>query len=211
MFDRSVLRMELVATPRRLRVFRTRKIILTRSVLRFYVRVMFSFLPFLTLLQTAIAVASKRDLTMPGFFTALWNRVGRMGRRLERLIEQWRAGTLPKARERGSEKGKRADRVRKPKLNFPTGYGWLVARVPDIHQRIGSLELLLGQAECARFLTEVPQARKIVGLLEKMLLVPIGKTAAKFKREVVWPPPGWLGAAKQAQMVVGPTGRLEWI
>ncbi len=172
---------------------------------------MFSFMPFFTVLHAAIAVASKRDLTMPGFFVELCNRLGRMGRRLEKLIQQWRAGTLPTPQTRESQAGKNPDRVRKPKLTFPKRYGWLAARVPDIHQRIGSLELLLGQEECARFLADVPQARKIVGVLERMLIVPIGKTAAKMKRAIIWPPPAWVEAVKQAHTTVGPAGRLEWI
>ncbi len=175
-----------------------------------YGRPMVSFLPFFTLLQAAIGVLSLRDQSKPDFFRELWNRVGRMGRRLERLIAQWRAGTLPAPRAQDSEKGKRKDRVRSPKISFPEGHGWLAARMPDIHQKLGDWQLMVSQEECARFLAEVPQARKIVGVLARMLFVPAGKIAAKVQREVVWPPPAWVEAVKQAKMIVGPTGRLEW-
>ncbi len=145
------------------------------------------------------------------FWLELWNRVGRMGRRLDRLVAQWRAGTLPEPRERPSENGKRSDRVRKPSLSFPKGYGWLVARMPDIHQKLSDWELLLSHEESVRFLADVPAARKIVAVLERMLFVPPGKTVAKVKRDVAWPPPAWVEAVRGAQMVVGPTGRLEWL
>ncbi len=171
---------------------------------------MFSFIPFLTVLQAALAVASKRDLSMPMFFVALCNRVGRMGRRLERLLLQWRAGTLSVKRARASEKGMRTERVREESLSFPTGHGWLLGRVPDICQRIGSLELLLTQEECVRFLADVPAARKIMGVLERMLLPVAGKPVPKMKRAAVWPPLAWQRAVEQAGMQVGPTRRLEW-
>ncbi len=144
------------------------------------------------------------------FFIELWNRVGRMGRRLETLIAQWRAGTLPKARVQKSQAGEQKDRAPRTHLCFPQGRGWLLARVPNISQMIGPLEQLLTQEECVRFLAEVPAARKIVGVLERMLIVPPGKPAPKMKREVVWPPAAWLEAVRQAGMHIGPTGRVEW-
>ncbi len=172
---------------------------------------MVSFTCFFTLLQAAIGVLGRRDQRKPEFIRMLWNRVGAMGRRLERLLTQWRAGTLPVPRARPSQAGNTPDRVRNPKISFPTGHGWLVARMPDVHQKIGDWQLMVSQEECARFLAEVPQARKIVAALERMLFVPPGKTVAKVKRDVAWPPPAWVEAGRGAQMVVGPTGRLEWL
>ncbi len=171
---------------------------------------MFTFSHFLTMLQAAIAVASARDRSMPMFFIALWNRIGRMRTRLEKLINQWRAGTLPKARVQKSQAAERKDRIRQKSLSFPQGHGWLLGRVPDICQRIGSLELLLTQEECQRFLAEVPAARKIVGVLERMLIVLPGKPVPTMRREVIWPPPAWQRAVEQAGMHVEPNGRLKW-
>ncbi len=168
-------------------------------------------MPFFTLLQAAIGVLSLRDQSRPAFFRLLWNRVGAMGRRLEKLIKQWQAGTLPKKRDCGSQAGKTQDRVRAPSITLPAGHGWLVARMPDIHQKLSDLDMLLSREECVRFLAEVPAARKIVGVLQRMLVVPPGKTLARVKRAAVWPPPAWVRAVDIAKMMVGPTGRLEWL
>ncbi len=187
------------------------KIFLTLEVCYFIRLVMFSFAPFFTLLQAAIGVLSLRDQSKPDFLRELWNRVGRMGRRLEKLLAQWRAGTLPQARARGSEAGQRAERVRAPGITLPETHGWLAARMPDIHQKLGDWQLMVSQEECARFLDEVPQARKIVAVLERMLFVPAGKKRATRKRAEVWPPPAWVRAVETAKMIVGPTGRLQWL
>ncbi len=172
---------------------------------------MFSFTFFFTLLQAAIGVLALRGRSNPDFIREVWNRVGRMGRRLEILIQQWRAGTLPKMRVRPSRAGTDRDRARTPSITFPTGHGWLMARMPDIHQKLGDLAYLLSREECVRFLAEVPQARKIVSVLERMLLVPPGKKLATFERQLEWPPRAQMEAIRQAQMVVGPSGSLKWI
>ncbi len=176
----------------------------------FYVAHMHSFHSILTLVQGAIAVASKRDTSMPMFFIALWNRVGRMGRRLEKLIALWRAGKLPKARVRPPQTGKNPDRVRQPHVSFPSGHGWLRPRAPEVAAYVGMLEMLLDREEIARFVDEVPQARRIVAVLKRMLIVPPGKIVAKLKRQEVWPPAAWVEGVKQSGMHVMPTGRLEW-
>ncbi len=148
---------------------------------------------------------------MPMFFIELWNRVGRMRARLEKLIGQWQAGTLPKARMRESQAGATPERVRTPHLCFPSARGWLVPRVGDAAKFGAMLEPMLTQEECVRFLDEVPAARRIVGVLARMLIPDPGKPAPKMKRAVVWPPAAWQQAVSQAGMQVGPTGRLEWI
>ncbi len=170
---------------------------------------MFTFVPFLTLLQAAIAVASERDRSMPMFFIGLWNRVGRMRRRLEKLIALWRAGMLPKARERASRAGQ-ANAGGAQTFRAPTNHGWLWPRMPQAGQYAAMLANMLTDEECARFVAEVPAARKIVNALERMLLPTPGKPAPTMKREQVWPPAAWQAAVRQAGMHVGPTGRLEW-
>lgn len=171
---------------------------------------MFTFTYFLAGLQAAIAVASARDRGMSMFFVGLWNRVGRMGRRLEKLIALWQAGMLPKARVRESEAGARLDRVRTEHVSAPNARGWLHPRMAGAGQCAAMLETLLTQEECVRFLAEVPQARKIVGVLVRMLIVPPGKPVPTMKRALVWPPPAWQEAVRQAGMHIGPTGRIEW-
>ncbi len=172
---------------------------------------MFTFSDILTALQAVIAVASARDRSMPMFFIALWNRVGRMRVRLEKLIALWRAGMLPKARVRGSQAGASPERVRTEKLTFPSVRGWLIPRVGDAAKFGAMLETMLTQEECVRFLDEVPAAKRIVGVLQRMLIPEQGKVPPKVRREVVWPPPAWQEAVRQAGMQVGRTGRLEWV
>ncbi len=170
---------------------------------------MSSFHHLLTLLQAAIAVASARDRGLAGFLAQVWNRVGRMGRRLEKLLALWRAGMLPKPRERVSAAGRPSDG--RPKTFNPlTNHGWLLPRVRDAAKFGAMLETMLTQEEIVRFLDEVPAARRIVGGLKRMLIAPPGKPAPKMKREEVWPPAAWVEAVRQAGMKVGPTGRLEW-
>ncbi len=171
---------------------------------------MFTFTHFLSVLQAGIALASSRDRSMPWFFIELWNRVGRMGRRLEKLVNQWRAGTLPAPRARPSQAGERPDRVRNKALSFGTARGWLIPRVHDAAKFGAMLEALLTQEECVRFLVEVPQARKIVGVLARMLIPDPTKPPPKMRRAAVWPPVAWQEAVSQANMHVGPKGRLEW-
>ncbi len=169
-----------------------------------------TFHSILTLLQAAIAAASARDRSMPMFFIELWNRVGRMGRRLEKLIAQWRAGTLPKARVLESQAGERRERAPRTHLRFPKAHGWLLPRAPEVAKYVALLETLLSQEEIVRFLDEVPAARRIVGVLQRMLIVPPGKAAPKMRREEVWPPLRWQETVRQAGMHVGSRGRLEW-
>ncbi len=163
------------------------------------------FYNLLTLLQAAIAVASARDRSMPMFFIGLWNRVGRMRTRLEKLLVLWRAGMLPLPRERASRAGEPRD-GRVKTITMPSNHGWLLPRVRDAAKFGAMLEAMLTQEEIVRFLDEVPAARRIVGVLKRMLIVPPGKPVPTMQRAEVWPPPAW----QEAGMHLGPTGRLEW-
>ncbi len=170
---------------------------------------MFTFHHLLTGLQAAIAVVSARDRTLTAFLVAVWGRVGRMRTRLEKLIILWRAGMLPKPLERASVAGAPSD-GRVKNFNPPTQRGWLIARVPAAAGLGAGLESMLTEAECVRFLAEVPQARRIVRALHRMLVAEPGKPPPKLKRVEVWPPAAWQEAVRQAGMRVGPTGRLVW-
>ncbi len=170
---------------------------------------MFTFHHLLTGLQAAIAVVSARDRTLTAFLVAVWGRVGRMRTRLEKLIILWRAGMLPKRLVRESEAGLPSD-GRMKNFNMPTNHGWLIPRVRDAAKFGAVLENMLTQEEIVRFLDEVPAARRIVGVLKRMLIVPPGKPVPTMKREEVWPPAAWQEAVRQAGMHLGPTGRLEW-
>ena len=60
---------------------------------------MINFTHILTGLQAAIAVVSARERALTALLVAVWGRIGRIRRKLERLIALWRAGMLPKPRK----------------------------------------------------------------------------------------------------------------
>ncbi len=173
-------------------------------------RGMFTFSHFLTALQAAIAVVSARDRSLTALLVAVWGRVGRARVRLERLIALWRAGMVPKVRVRASRAGELRSAPEVQRVGLPSQRGWLIPRMQQAAMFGGMLEALLTQEECVRFLDEVPQARRIVRVLQRMLVVPPGKSPPKVKREMVWPPAAWQEAVRQAGMSVGPAGRLIW-
>ncbi len=171
---------------------------------------MFTFHHLLTGLQAAIAVVSARDRMLTALLVAVWARVGRARVRLEKLIALWRAGMVPVARQRPSRAGEVRSAPEVQRIGLPTQRGWLIPRMREAAMFGGMLETLLTQEECVRFLDEVPQARRIVRGLQRMLVVPSGKSPPKVKREEVWPPAAWQETVRQAGMHIGPGGRLVW-
>ena len=127
---------------------------------------MHNFSIILSALQAAIAVVAARDRTMTVLLVAMWGRIARMGSRLERLVAQWRAGTLPPqpaARTRVA-----GTTARLP--NYPTAPKWLLRTLGADAVAAGlRLQHLLTDAECAEFLAAVPQAGRILRPLLRML------------------------------------------
>ena len=166
----------------------------------------FSFL--LTQLQAAVAVVSARERHLTVLLVAVWGRIGRMGVRLERLIALWRAGMLPTPRT--SRAGEKRDRVRAPDI-VPRAPAWLVTAVREAAPMGIYLEHLLTQEECVAFLAAVPQARRILRPLCRMLGV--GVTARRaWKPRAVWQVPRVIvPAAAPAGLVMGPGGRLIYV
>ena len=166
---------------------------------------MFSFSGILRDLQAAIAVVSARERNLTALLVAVWGRIGRIGTRLERLIALWRAGCLPAPR---SPQARPASSSVRAKSVFPTVPGWLLVAVRDAGAFGSQLEHLLTQAECAEFLAAVPQARRILRPLCRMLGVGVAARAARRPR-AVWVAPRALPVlVVQAGLVVGPGGRL---
>ena len=166
---------------------------------------MFSFSHILSGLQAAIAVVSAREHALTALLVAVWGRIGRIRTRLERLIALWRAGMLPQPRaprsgRRGLPTGE------KPVSVFPTTPAWLVAAVRQAAPLGAQLEQMLSQEECVRFLAEVPQARRLLGGLCRMLGV--GAHRAR-KVHAVWQVPRAAPVmVAPAGLVLGPGGRL---
>jgi hypothetical protein len=168
---------------------------------------MLNFTHILSGLQAAIAVVSARERALTALLVAVWGRIERIRTKLERLIALWRAGMLPKPRApRAGRKGTTTGE--KPVPVFPAAPAWLVAAVREAEPCGAQLEAMLSQEECVRFLAEVPQARRLLGGLCKMLGV--GAHRAR-KPRVVWQVPRATPVmGTPAGLVLGPGGRLVW-
>jgi hypothetical protein len=171
----------------------------------------FSFI--LTGLQAAIAVVSARERHLTVLLVAVWGRIGRMRVRLERLIALWRAGMLPQPR--ASRACVARDGVRTlpvlPVLPvLPAAPAWLVAAVQEAAGFGAQLEQMLSQDECVEFLVAVPQARRILRPLCRMLGVGVKPGRRRLARPVwVLPTPG--PAPARAGLVLGPGGRFLYV
>ena len=169
---------------------------------------MFSFSNLLSGLQAAIAVVAARERALTVLLVAVWGRIGRISKRLERLIALWRAGMLPAPRvRRGRVPG---TQVSKPVSVIPATPGWLLVAVREAAPFGAGLESMLSEAECVEFLAAAPQARRLLRPLCRMLGV--GVVAPKVgKVRAVWQRPKSAPVLPQAGLVVGPGGRLMYI
>ena len=171
----------------------------------------FSFI--LTGLQAAIAVVSARERHLTMLLVAVWGRIGRMRVRLERLIRLWRAGRLPK--QRAPRAGMARGGVCTSLSVLPRAPAWLVAAVAEAAGFGAQLEQMLTQDECVEFLAAVPQARRILRPLCRMLGVGV-KPAKRPRARPVWARPVWAlpraapGPAP-AGLVLGPGGRFIYV
>ena len=169
---------------------------------------MLNFTSVLTALQAAIAVVAARERSLTALLVAVWGRIGRIGTRLERLIALWRAGMLPAPRAwHGRVPGPPAIRALS---DFPATPAWLLVAVREAAPFATRLESILTEAECEAFLAAVPQARRLLRPLCRMLGV--GVAAPKAGRvRTVWQRPKSVPAVAQAGLVVGPGGRLLYV
>ena len=166
---------------------------------------MLNFTPLLTRLQAAIAVVAARERALTVLLVAVWGRIGRIGARLERLIALWRAGKLPKPR--GAVAGAACGTSR---AALPTTPAWLLVAVREAAPFGARLEAMLSEAECAAFLAAVPQARRLLRPLCRMLGVGV-KAPRAGRVRTVWQRPKSAPALVQASLVVGPSGRLMYV
>ena len=169
---------------------------------------MFNFTAMFTGLQAAIAVVAARERHLTVLLVAVWGRIGRIRTRLERLIALWRAGMLPKPRKSRAG-GTRVVGERKTS-DLPRVPGWLLVAVREAGPYGTRLEDLLSEAECVEFLAAVPQARRLLRPLCRMLGVGVKPGRAR-KNRPVWVLPPAPPVVVQAGLVVGPGGRLMYI
>ena len=171
-------------------------------------RHMLNFTTVLTGLQAAIAVVAARERVLTVLLVAVWGRIGRISARLERLIAQWRAGTLPAPRaQRGRVPGASGS---KPRSSLPTTPAWLLVAVREAAPFGTRLEELLSEAECEAFLAAAPQARRLLRPLCRMLGIGVPAPRAG-KVRAVWQRPKSVPVVQHASLVVGPGGRLMYV
>jgi hypothetical protein len=128
-------------------------------------------LRFATCLRAALADAASRDRARVPFLVTLHAYIGRFAARLERLLERWQAGTLPRprARPRPEAAPDAEAKPRAPAIRFPPANGWLTRMLPQLHTSGGELIHLLNRPEMAEFLEAVPQARRLLRPICRML------------------------------------------
>ena len=169
---------------------------------------MLNFTVLLTRLQAAIAVVAARERSLTVLLVAVWGRIGRISTRLERLVALWRTGKLPKPRTwRGRVPGAA------PRLvvsDLPRVSGWLLVAVREAAPFGARLEEMLSEAECAAFLAAVPQARRLLRPLCRMLGVGVVVRAGR-KPRAVWAAPKAAPVGVVAGLVMGPGGRLIYV
>jgi hypothetical protein len=174
-----------------------------------YMPRMMNFTPLLTRLQAAIAVVAARERTLTVLLGAVWGRIGRIATRLERLIALWRAGKLPGPR---AARGPVAGAVGgKPRSALPTTPAWLLVAMREAAPFAAGLESMLSEAECAAFLEAVPQARRLLRPLCRMLGVGVKPVPAGRARPVWQRPTTDAEPVVRAGLVVGPGGRLMYV
>ena len=168
---------------------------------------MLNFTFLLTGLQAAIAVVAARERHLTVLLVAVWGRIGRIHTRLERLIGLWRAGMLPKARKSRAG-GTRVGVCTNSEL--PRVPAWLLVAVREAGPYGTRLESMLPRDEYVEFLAAVPQARRILRPLCRMLGVGV-KAPRGLRPRPVWVLPAAPPVVVQAGLVVGPGGRLMWV
>jgi hypothetical protein len=172
---------------------------------------MLHFTSVLTGLQAAIAVVAARECALTVLLVAVWGRIGRISRRLERLIALWRAGMLPAPRAQRARRGRTPGTpATKAVSAFPTTPAWLLVAVREAAPYGARLESLLSEAECEAFLAAAPQARRLLRPLCRMLGVGLAAPRAG-KVRAIWQAPKSAPAVPQAGLVVGPRGRLMYV
>ena len=164
---------------------------------------MHSFTAILSDLRAAIALVAARDRMLTVLLVAVWARIARMSTRLERLIAQWRAGTLPKAR--AARVGRIYAPRTTPRLKFPSAPAWLIVHVRGAVPFGTQLAHFLSDAECAAFLAAVPQAGRILRPLFHMLgVAPVPEVVRRVTPAV----PAAAPVAEMVGVVVAPVSQF---
>ena len=111
-------------------------------------------------LQVVIGIVAANDRPRLAFLACIHNHLNRTIQRFEKLVANWRAGTLPKTGK--PRPGRPARPQTTPRL--PSGFAWILRNV-DHHEarcQASRFQVFLATPECAHFLAEVPRAGRIL-------------------------------------------------
>ena len=116
------------------------------------------------------------------------NRIARLQRRFDALVERWRAGTLPAAgtaevrhdtsprpSPQSGEGANGADRAKRAAWPFPRGRAWIVRQLAPLTGQpcVGSLCLVWEAPDMAEFYAAAPQVGRILRPLAHMIGAPL--------------------------------------
>ncbi len=109
----------------------------------------------------------------------MYGRIGRIFRRIERMLVRFRAGKLRQATPREAAQHRHRTR-QKPAIVLPRRFGWLV--VAGKHEAVcfgGQLKHLLNEPEMAALVEASPQARIVLRPLLRALAVELPWTVTQ--------------------------------
>jgi len=90
----------------------------------------------------------------------VWNRLGRLAARFQRLFDRWRTNTLPARPLPRATRPAPATAPQHPRL--PRQIGWLNQRIPESAPPSGQLEAALHDPDMRAFVEAAPQAGRLL-------------------------------------------------
>jgi hypothetical protein len=126
-----------------------------------------TFRSILTGLKAVIAQIAAKERPRTEFLVRVYSHIGRTLQRFEKLVANWRAGTLPKPGKPRPGRPSRPPAI--PRL--PTRRAWLTRELNHFAANGSAyqLELFLATEDCRKLLAEVPRAGRILRPLARSL------------------------------------------
>jgi hypothetical protein len=132
----------------------------------------------LTILKTSIFRLLVPGNSQIAFWSFVHNRVARINQRFARLYQFWRDNALPASRA-GRPGAPRLSSA--PAFRLPQGRDWLLRQFPGalgVAPPAGYFAQFVARPDVVAFLTDVPQARRLLAPISRMLGVTLTLPAA---------------------------------
>ena len=111
-----------------------------------------------------VTAPSQRPKLPAETWVLLYHRLNRLAARFTALFARWQTNTLPMPRLRAPR-----PYIPRETPRLPTTHGWINARIPEAAPCAGTLDILLQHSELPKFLTEAPQAGRLLRPLLRAL------------------------------------------